>query len=156
MRTSTVRLYWKVVAVGSIAGIALAVAALAIFYSTFARGFTWANVGDSLRWGVLVGLLTTAMATTGTLVTARRLDTAGGKALFILLSFLSPLLGWLLVGVIDGVIAGWDFFFGFPWIAAAAGIAAALIAAVSTLFMPPPPSGGSTSEHAVEELLGLE
>ncbi|MDF2508064.1 MAG: hypothetical protein K0Q52_1923 [Microbacterium sp.] len=74
-----------------------------------------------------------------------------GQGLFILLSFFSPLVGWLLLGVLNGVLVGWDFFFFAPWIAGVSSVTAALIAAISTFFMPhvhddKPPTGRSLDE----------
>ncbi|MDF2508063.1 MAG: hypothetical protein K0Q52_1922 [Microbacterium sp.] len=72
-------LYWKVIAYGSIVGISLAIGVLAIYYLTIAHEFTWATVGDSVRWGLLLGLLTAAMVTAGTCVMARPIYTAWGR-----------------------------------------------------------------------------
>lgn len=152
MKKSTMGLYWKVIAYGSIVGIFLAVGVLAIYYLTFAHEFTWATVGDSIRWGFLLGLLTAGMVIAGTCVTARRLDTAGGKGMFILLSFLSPLVGWLLLGALNGVLVGWDFFFFAPWIAGVSSVTAVLIGALSTFLMPRAHEDEPPAGHSLDEL----
>jgi hypothetical protein len=55
MSKSTMGLYWKVIAYGSIVGILMAIGVLAIYYLTFADEFTWVSVGNSIRWGFLLG-----------------------------------------------------------------------------------------------------
>jgi hypothetical protein len=136
MKSSTMALYWKVIAYSCIVGISLAIGILTMYYLTFANEFTSATFGDAVRWGALLGLLTTVMVIAGTIATARRLDTPSGKALFILLSFLSPLVGWILFGIVNGVLVGWEFFFGAPLIAGVSSVVALLVGAVATFFMP--------------------
>lgn len=145
-------LYWAVIAGGSIAGVPLAIAALAVFRFTFAGEFSWATVEDSVRWGTLVGLMTTGMVIVGTFLTARHLGSPWGKGLFILLSFLSPLAGWLLYGAANGVLVGWDFFFGYCLIAVVASVTSTLIAAVAAFFMPEAMDSGSRASHSSGEL----
>lgn len=151
MKTSTMGPYWKVIGYGSIVGIAVAVGALMVFYLTFANEFGWVNVADALKWGLVIGLLTSGMVVVGTVAVARTLDTAVGKGLFILLSLISPLVGWLLFGLVNGVLVSWDFFFGFPGIAAVAAAASVIIAAIATLFMPAAQADTGGRRHPIED-----
>jgi MFS family permease len=136
MKQSTMRLYWKVIACCAMIGIALATGLLAVYYLTFAGEFTWATFAAAVKWGTVLGLLTTGMVIAGTIATARRLDRSYGKALFLLTSFLSPLVGWVLFGAVNGLLVGWDFFFGFPVIAGVSSVIALVVAALATFFMP--------------------
>jgi len=129
-------LYWKVIAWSATVGISLAIGILTIYYLTFANQFTLATFGDAVKWGTVLGLLTTVMVVAGTIATARRLDRSSGKALFILLSFLSPLVGWILFGIVNGILVGWDFFFGAPLIGGVSSVVALLIGTLATFFMP--------------------
>lgn len=146
MSASTVGTYWRVIAYGSIVGTVLSICVLSVVYLTFNPEFGGPDVVDAIRWGVGIALTTSAMVVAGTIVVAHRLESPVGKGAFVALSFLSPLVGWMLLGLVNGVVVGWDFFFGFPWIAAVASVSAIVIAAVSSLFMPSTEGGASTEE----------
>ena len=129
------QLYWKVIGCGSIAGVVIAVAIMAVFYGTFA---IW-STGDrfaAVRWGSILGLISAIFVTIGTVATASRLDTIRGRISFVLLSFLAPIIGWVLVGMGTGLTATWHFFWGYPLIGFVVGIVSGLIAVIATFFMP--------------------
>lgn len=129
------KLYWTVIGCGSIAGVVIAVAIMAVFYGTFA---IW-GTGDPLAavlWGSILGLITAIFVTIGTVATASRLDTTGGRISFVVLSFLAPIIGWALVGIGTGLTATWHFFWGYPLIGFVAGVVSGLIAVFATFFMP--------------------
>ncbi|MHC2999566.1 hypothetical protein [Microbacterium sp. HJ5] len=136
MTRSTMVLYWKVIAYSSIVGTVATVAFLMVYYLVFGNEIGWEYVLDACARGVAVGLATTLMVILGTLVTAWRLDTAWGKGLFVLLTFLSTWLGWLLLSSVEHLPVGWEFLFDIPWLPAVLTIGATLIAAVATFFMP--------------------
>lgn len=129
------KLYWKVVGCGSLAGVVIAVAITAVFQDTFALR----SNGDSLhtvRWGIILGLISAASVVLGTIATARKLDTTCGRISFVLLSFLAPIVGWVLLGIATGLTATWIFFWGYPIVGFVAGIVSGLIAVLATFFMP--------------------
>ncbi|MBW9110025.1 hypothetical protein [Microbacterium ureisolvens] len=135
MKSSTMRLYWKVIGYGSITGVVIAVAIMAVYYDTFA---IW-STGDRLavlRWGSILGLISAIFVAIGTVATARKLDTTGGRISFALLSFLAPIIGWALVGIGTGLTATWHFFWGYPLIGFVAGVVSGLISVLATFFMP--------------------
>lgn len=134
--TSTMGLYWRVIAYGSIVGIVLAIVALNLYYLTFSLEYSARSFGDAVRWGVIIALTTSGFVIASTVAVARKLGTRRGQALLVLLSFVGPVVGWLLFGAASGLLVGWTFFFGFPLIAGVAGITAVLIAAFATFFLP--------------------
>lgn len=85
---------------------------------------------------MILALISSAFVTIGTIAFARKLNTAGGKGLIIAMSVVSPFVGWILFGVINGLLSTWIFFFGYPLIGATSGVMAGIVAALATFFMP--------------------
>lgn len=147
MKTLTMGPYWKVILYGSTVGVALSIGILNLYYLIFFTEYTSQSFGDAIRWGAGLALVTSGLVTCGTLAVARQLGTRRGKILFIILSVLSPIAGWLLLGIINGLLVSWYFFFGFPLIAIVSGIASGIIATFATFFLPrsdPDEESGST------------
>lgn len=142
-------LYWKVIGYGSIVGTLLAIGVLVGYYQVFALEPGLETVADSVKWGVVIGLVTSLMATIGTLPTASHLRSGKGKAAFVALASLSPLAGWLLLAALSGAVEGWNFAF-FALVAGISSVAIAIGAAVATLFMPAEvPGEGDDDDVAV-------
>jgi MFS family permease len=138
MSTPTMGAYWRVIAYGSIVGVALSIGILNLYYLIFASEYTLQSFGDAARWGTLLGLVTSAFVIVGTIAFARRLGTRWSRGLFITLSVVSPVAGWLGLGIVNGLLVSWIFFFGFPLIAAVSGVMAGIVATVSMFFIPQP------------------
>jgi len=154
MKTSTAKLYWKVAACGSFIDVLIAVALLAVFYDTFAQGT--GNFLAALRWGTLLGVVSAVFVVLATVALARKLDTAGGRISFVLLSFLAPIVGWVLVGVVTGLTTTWLFIWGYPIIGLVAGVVSGLFAVLATFFMPYASPAGDAVEAPgdVSDLFG--
>ncbi|MDZ4236279.1 MAG: hypothetical protein U1C73_21580, partial [Dietzia sp.] len=91
---------------------------------------------DAAKWGTALALTTSALVVLGTIALARKLRTRSGKALFVIFSVVSPVVGWLLLGVLNGLVVSWLFFFGFPLIAVVSGTLAGIVAAIAMFFVP--------------------
>lgn len=128
--------YWRTIGYGSIVGIVLSVGILNLYYLIFATEYTLQTFIDAAKWGTILALISSAFVTIGTIAFARKLNTARGKGLFIAMSVVSPIVGWILFGVINGLLFTWIFFFGYPLIGAASGVMAGIVAALATFFMP--------------------
>ncbi|MFT4230316.1 MAG: hypothetical protein QM602_08515 [Microbacterium sp.] len=149
MSTSTMGPYWRVIGYGSIVGVALAIGILNLYYLIFATEYTLQTFSHAAKWGALLALATSGFVTVGTIALARKLRARRGKVLFISLSVVSPIVGWLVVGVLNGVLFSWIFFFGFPMIAVVSGVMAGIVAALAMFFVP-------QSEVSEEETLSTD
>ncbi|GAA2952509.1 hypothetical protein [Microbacterium schleiferi] len=136
MTTPTVGPYWRVIAYGSFVGVALSIGTLNVYYLIFATEYTLQTFVDAAKWGTALALTTSAFVVFGTIALARKLRTRRGKALFVLFSVASPVVGWLLLGILNGLLVSWLFFFGFPLIAVVSGTFAGIVAALAMFFVP--------------------
>lgn len=132
----TMGLYWRVIMYGSIVGAALSVGILNLYYLVFATDYTLQSFVDAAKWGTILGLVTSVLVIIGTIGVARSLGTRRGKGLFIVLGVVSAILGWLLLGILNGLLVGWIFFFGFPLIAAVSGVFTGIISTIAMFFAP--------------------
>jgi len=135
MKTSTTLLYWKIIGCCFIAGVVVAVAVMAVYYATVAIQSTGGLLA-ALRWGTTLGVTSGVFVVLGTIATTRKLDRTAGRITFVLLSFIAPIVGWVLVGITTGLTATWHFFWGYPIIGFVAGILSGIIALLATFFMP--------------------
>jgi hypothetical protein len=129
-------LYWRVALCGSLVGVALSIGILNLFYLIFWHEYTLQSFGAAAKWGTFMGLVASGFVVVGTIAFARKLGTRRGKGLFIALSVVSPIAGWLLLGILNGLLVSWYFFFGFPMTAAASGVLSGIVATLATFFMP--------------------
>lgn len=136
MTAPTMGPYWRVIAYGSVVGVAISVGTLNVYYLIFTTDYTLQSFFDAAKWGAALALTTSAFVVIGTIGLARKVRTRRGKALFVLLSVASSVVGWLLLGVLNGLLASWLFFFGFPLIAVISGTFAGIVAALAMFFVP--------------------
>lgn len=110
------------------------------------------------KWGTLLGLVTSSLVIVGTIAVARRLGKRRGNGLFIVLGVVSAVVGWLLLGIINGLLVGWTFFFGFPLIAAVSGVITGIVATVAMFFVPDsdPPEDDALSADDALHLLDID
>lgn len=151
MHVSMVGWYWRTIACCSAVGTGLTVIFLMGFYLLFGAEFGWAHILDSAARGMGLGLITSLMVVAGTVATARHLNTGWGKGLFVLLTFVSPLLGWLLLGAVRGMLPG--VLFEVPWLAVVLTVGATVIAAIATFFVPDSSPSTSPGDAEATELL---
>lgn len=144
MKTPTMGSYWKVILYGTIVGVVLAIGILNQYYLIFSTEYTAQSFGNAIKWGTGLALVTSGLVICGTLAVARRLGTRRGKILFIILSVLSPIAGLMLLGIINGLLVNWHFFFAVPLIAIIAGVVSGIIATFAMLFLPQPDSDEET------------
>lgn len=123
--------YWKVILYGSIVGAVLSVGILNLYYLIFANDYVFQTFLDGLLWGTALALVTSVLVTVGTIGLARSLGKRRGRGLFVLLSVLSAVAGWLVLGVLNGLLVSWNFFFGFPFIAGVAGVMTGIVSAIA-------------------------
>ena len=148
------RRYWRVILYGSIVGVVLSIGILNLYYLVFVTEYTPQTFGYSVKWGTFFGLITSGFILVGTIAVARSLGTRLGKGLFIVLSVVSAAGGWLLYGVLTGLLGSWHFFFGYPVIAAVAGTMSGVVAALAMFFVPQPETSKDEVSSA-DKLLGL-
>jgi MFS family permease len=162
MSTSTRALYWRLLGGGALVGVVLAVAGLNLYYLATSTEYFAPSTGygpqsfyNAVRWGTFLALVTAAFVMIGTLAVAGRLNTAWGKAGFVLLSIIGPAAGWMLFGVVQSVLTSWHFFFFSPILAVFAGIFSGIVAAFATFFIPERESEQAETDDEEDLLRGL-
>lgn len=144
MSTSAVGPYWKIFLSGSVVGVLISSLAICLYRAIFFVELNLSVLVDSLKWGAILALITAAFVITGTIWFARTLNSKRSRIWFVALSVASPLIGWVLLGLLSGLVAGWSYVFFAPLIAVVSATTAGIIAAFAMIFISP---DGREDEH---------
>jgi hypothetical protein len=133
-RSSDATAYLVVIGCAVVALTGVCVALVLLWQSFFARGnLTWPDAGGGVAYGLVAGGFSSAFLVVATLPLLRSIRRR--RTLFVLLSAVSPVSGWVLFGFIESLVTGYSNVSTYAIVGVVTSVISGLVANLAALVL---------------------